>query len=87
MGSNPIPTTNYKFKTMETNEIKKALYKQKPIAKKISEEDGNYVYKTRLNDGTGLDFIVPIKDMGDANFEEEMEAKYLIRWLTGVSLT
>ena len=66
---------------MEKNEIKKALYRQKPIAKKMFEENGNYVYRTYLEDGTELPFIVPISDMGDAKFEDEMDAKLLIRWL------
>ncbi len=66
---------------MELNEIKKALYRQKPIAKKMFEKDGNYVYRTYLEDGTELTFIVPISDMGDAKFEYEMDAKLLIRWL------
>ena len=73
---------------MEKNEIKKALYRQKPIAKKSGERiplDGSgvdsYGYKTTLDDGTVLHFLVPVKDMGDATFYDEMDAKLLIRWL------
>tara|TARA_R110000796_G_scaffold159388_1_gene276161 strand:- start:1078 stop:1305 length:228 start_codon:yes stop_codon:yes gene_type:complete len=74
---------------MEKNEIKKALYKEKPIAKKLESSTkeiykystmiGDYDYKIPL---TEIFFDVPVSDMGDATFEKEMEAKHLIRWIT-----
>ena len=66
---------------MNKNEIKKALYKQKPTASLISHKDGCKVYVTELNDKTVIEFSVPIIDMGDAEFGLTMEAHLLIRYL------
>lgn len=69
------------------NEIKKELYKQKPIAvfdytNRISEEesssDVHLIYKTNLN-GETLEFWIP-EDEGK-DFPEEIESQLLIRWL------
>ena len=72
---------------MEKNEIKKALYRQNPLAElngmASSKEDTIYHYETKFKDEDGEDtFDVPVSDMGDATFEKEMEAKHLIRWIT-----
>lgn len=73
---------------MEKSEIKKALYKEKPIAKyngtknslsyPVISSDG---YATKLNDGTDVFFLVPHKEMGENHFEKEMPAQLLIRWM------
>lgn len=63
------------------NEIKKALYREKPVAIRYATEEDVFSYGTTLKDGTELHFDVPTNDMGDAEFEEEMDAHLLIRWL------
>lgn len=70
---------------MEKNEIKKLLYKQKPIAEFIRATQQGLVYGVDVStmDGSRLPitFIIPLKDMGDASFDKEMEAQLLIRWI------
>lgn len=68
------------------NEIKKALYREKPVAKKVDERNGIYAYDATLVDGTIIQFDVPISDMGDAKFEDQMDAKLLIRYIRGWTL-
>jgi hypothetical protein len=81
---------------MEKNEIKKALYRQKPIAVKTGEKFGkefgkveSFLYETTIVNPSVTDdvptvklkFEVPINDMGDATFKEEIKAQLLIRYL------
>lgn len=73
---------------MEKNDIKKALYKQNPIADFQYIRKGKAIYSTKISvDGiegiTGIVvfFEVPIEDMGDADFGRTMEAKLLQRWI------
>lgn len=68
---------------MEKNEIKKALYKEKPVAKRIlntGAEKDHYLYNTQIN-SEDVWFKVPYGDMGATCFEEEMPAQLLIRWI------
>jgi hypothetical protein len=74
---------------MTSTEIKKELYKQKPIAKLLYIRKGvaYYVAKIGIEDGTifkskEVFFEVPVSDMGDADFTSEMDAKLLNRWLS-----
>lgn len=64
---------------MEVNEIKKALYRQKPIAKLQNKNKESLDYTTKLKDGYNCLFRIPNKEA--ENFKEEMDAKLLIRWL------
>jgi hypothetical protein len=69
---------------MELNEIKKVLYKTKPVAH--FQFIGNKVahYTTVIDDGdTKLEvkFEVPVDDMGTADFFVVMDAKLLNRWI------
>lgn len=66
---------------MEKNEIKKALYKQDPMAYLVVIKKGNLNYATKLEDNTTVLFEVPVSDIGDAGFFSEMSAKLLIRWI------
>lgn len=73
---------------MKKNDIKKALYKQKPIAKLLVRKNGVAYYdavileqKEPIVKYKTVFFNVPESDMGDAEFTEEMDAKLLIRWL------
>lgn len=73
---------------MTLTEIKKELYKQKPIAKLVfirkgvahydatidGEKDGESYFKT-------IFFEIPVLDMGDADLTPHMDAKLLNRWL------
>lgn len=67
---------------MNTNEIKKLLYKQKPTATLIKKKGNVWIYAAALKEPRMyIDFEVPESDMGDAKFENNMEAHLLIRWL------
>lgn len=65
---------------MEKNEIKKALYKQKPQAEFKFVRLGVAYYYADLEDQR-VNFEVPVSDMGDVDFGRTMDAKLLIRWL------
>lgn len=70
---------------MTTTEIKKALYKEKPIAilidKAIDYKD-LYTYVIPNNDlFKDVYFEVPTSEMDGTEFKEEESAQHLIRWL------
>jgi len=65
---------------MEKNEIKKALYKQKPQASFRFIRQGVAYYYADLEEER-INFEIPVPDMGDADFHSTMEAKLLIRWI------
>ncbi|GEM_PF-2766202 len=66
------------------NEIKKALYKEKPVAKVIFGEVYNgelyHYYEAETSIGTAT-FKIPNSDMGDKIFNSNEPAQLLIRWL------
>lgn len=66
---------------MEINDIKKLLYKEKPKAKliQVTKEVLNYV--VHLSNQHVIRILIPLLDIGDANFFPEMEAQLLIRWI------
>ncbi len=64
---------------MEKNEIKKALYREKPIASLIHLFEGVKCYKTYLENGTAVAFEVPSEEA--VGFSSEMNAQLLIRWM------
>lgn len=68
---------------MDLNEIKKALYKQKPEAKLLHIRKGKVCYFTYIGEEpfSRIDFEVPIEDMGDSSFYDSMNAQLLIRWI------
>ena len=73
---------------MTTTEIKKELYKQKPIAELLYIRKGVAYYDTKIKiqeepvvKYKTLFFEVPVSDMGDADFTPTMDAKLLNRWL------
>jgi len=70
---------------MTATEIKKELYKQKPVAKQtaIYRDGGSKDYETILASGQVVKFHVPFVDQGEdfKKFSKEMEAQLLIRWL------
>lgn len=76
---------------MNTNEIKKALYREKPVAKEMDVVTSDNltgvkpysVYWTKLDDDISkiVKFVIPHSEMGDTRFEKEVPAQLLIRWL------
>lgn len=66
---------------MNKNEIKKALYRQKPIASFMKIKNGCAYYVASIEEDDAIIFKIPVNDMGDAEFTLMMDAKLLIRWL------
>lgn len=68
---------------MEKNDIKKALYKQNPMAHFVRVGKGGIMYTSIIEDSGPqlLTFLIPLGDMGDAIFNDTEDAKLLIRWL------
>lgn len=71
---------------MEKNEIKKALYKQKPTAKLEFIRVGVAYYSATITNEEDFQvkviFEIPVDDMGDADYYSEMDAKLLIRYIS-----
>lgn len=65
---------------METNDIKKSLYKEKPVAYFSSSNKTGLLYYAHIGE-ICIWFRIPYSDIGDATFLPEMEAKHLIRYL------
>lgn len=66
---------------MNKNEIKKALYRDKPIASFVKIKNGNAYYLASLYECDVVWFKIPVSDMGTAEFLLMMDAKHLIRWI------
>jgi len=66
---------------MEINEVKKALYKEKPMATLLYIRKGSAYYFTVLASGQKVNFVVPVADMGDTDYQAHMDAKLLIRYI------
>lgn len=71
---------------MEKNEIKKLLYKEKNKAEFKYIKSGIAHYESFINDNdSGLNipvyFAIPVIDMGEATFENKIQAQLLIRWI------
>ena len=75
--------------TMTKIEIQKALYKQKPRATFNYIRNGEAYYSTAIYPGGVMsvgageivNFIIPVQDMGTADFLATMDAKLLGRWI------
>lgn len=63
------------------DEIKKALYKEKPIAIRSYTNLKFYGYTAILKDQTVVKFIIPISEMGDLRFGNTEQSQLLIRWI------
>ena len=69
---------------MNKNEVKKALYKQKPIAEFTCIVGTTLYYKTKveIDDKTiTVDFSIPVEEIGDAVFYKEMYGQFLNRYI------
>ncbi len=69
---------------MTLNDIKKELYKQKPIAYLNYIRKGSAYYSTSVS-GYNIEFQIPVNDMGESDFGPTMDAKLLIRWIISFS--
>lgn len=69
---------------MERNDIMKALYKQNPTALLLFIRMGVAYYTTILEGGKVVNLNVPVADMGTADFNYEMPAKHLSRWIVPI---
>lgn len=65
---------------MTLNIVKKILYKENPYAWFYKVLKGNAYYKCATSIGD-IYFKIPVSDMGDSAFVEDMESKLLIRWI------
>jgi len=72
---------------VSSTELKKALYKEKPVAKQtgLYRDGGSKDYEAETTLGI-VKFHVPIRDQqaseeGPALFAKEMPAQLLIRWM------
>lgn len=65
---------------MDKNEIKKVLYKEKPIAYMIinTPDVATYIANTSIG---AIHFKIPKSDAIGANLKENMEGQFLIRWI------
>ena len=76
---------------MELNQIKKALYRQNPIANLWGVSISANHYQTYIKDAQGNNYkikfripeeeITPIFKDDNGNYLPQMEAKHLIRWI------
>ena len=75
---------------LNINDIKKALYKQKPIAEFNCVVGKTIYYKTKIyttkrDDAIpvtfNIDFAIPIDEIGDTVFYKEMDGKLLNRYI------
>jgi hypothetical protein len=71
---------------MTQNEIKKALYLEKPTAKMVSSvgvipTGTNWRYVATLESGHVVEFLIPTSEMGEKPFDTQMPAQLLIRWM------
>lgn len=69
---------------MDKNEIKKALYKQKPTANLQVIRNATLHYTSSVTIGeqyTPLRFEIPADEYKSGDFMAEMPTKLLIRWL------
>lgn len=68
---------------MTINEIKKALYRERPIAKCIwHNKRGDLKFQTTLRNGTRVTFDMPFEEAYDSiEMHDEIPAQLLIRWI------
>lgn len=64
---------------MDLNAVKKALYKEKPIALKTNYKGDFAHYVAQLSNLTIVEFMIPLPE---ATFENNVPAQLLIRWIS-----
>lgn len=65
---------------MNLTEIKKALYKEKPIATLKERTKAGLHYEAVCTEGI-VEFVIPYDEVGEDLFTGTMEAQLLIRWI------
>ena len=65
---------------MTNTAIKKATYKEKPVAHFKMIRSGVAYYHADLSEFK-VQYEIPVHDMGTADFTPEMDAKLLNRWI------
>lgn len=67
------------------NEIKKALYKKKPLAHRFFTGKFQHQYRCIITTNDDREFqvkfTVPVSDMGETEFTDSLPAQLLIRYL------
>lgn len=66
------------------NEVKKALYKQKPLAHRVAIGNYRWDYQcdvTVNGNPFTCNFSIPTSDMGKTEFTDSIQAQLLIRYL------
>lgn len=67
---------------MTTNEIKRAIYKEKPEAILLYIKKNGIHYEAEIDFGPHpIVFRVPLYDLGDAEWKNRMPSQLLIRYL------
>lgn len=75
---------------MQLLEIKKSLYKNKPLAKLVYIRKDGVLYSTTAFDQNvkqlseayqTINFLVPLSEIGEATFLQKMPAQLLIRYI------
>lgn len=67
---------------MTNNEVKKALYKEKPIAFQVFKDEQRASYICSLSNPNGeVLFNIPLSDAVGANLQDTMPSQLLIRWI------
>jgi hypothetical protein len=66
--------------SIKRNELKKYLYKYKPLATLDCVSKKGIVYILKTESGL-VYFLVPLSDIGDGTFNHEMQAQLLIRYI------
>jgi len=65
---------------MEKEELRKIFYKEKTFAYLTKIRKGLAYYKAEVGEEQ-YKFIIPMSDMGDADFFFAMQASHLFRWI------
>lgn len=70
-----------KTKQLTLTDIKKTLYKTKPMATCFADNGKECLYDVIINDEYQVFFTVPISEMGLSKFNKKEPAQLLIRWI------
>lgn len=66
---------------MTKEEIKKALYREKPTAKLYDKNNLHFFYSCQLENGGTVFFKVPVIEMGNLPYSDEEQGQLLIRYI------
>lgn len=72
---------------MTQNEIKKALYKQKPEASllEVTQDGIRYMADIEIDGGAaGIYFVVPLREIGEVRWSLRLPSQLLVRYIEPV---